>query len=252
MEPIVPDPWWWDSASTITAAIIGALIGAIPAFLLANRSSREILARDATARNLANQAVVQRIVIKLLALLDVLGDLRRHFNESFAKAETAERTTFEPWQLVLPVTGQSANDVPTFSADELAVMFSAGESKLMQQMMLFQRRCASAYVSFATYCEKRSALEAMLPAPVGWQGNMGTMLLTAEQVNRFRPYTIPLNTLLLSLRDHLEEDWKLGLSLADQFTTFARIHLQRPNLAISLPEDGSDADGSPADPSSTR
>jgi gas vesicle protein len=235
MSFVVPDgaPWWWDSASTVAAAIVGALIGAVPAFLLAKKSAKEILRRDAAKRAMDERGLTQRLVVKLLAIIDALGDLKRHIDEEFSKEGTAERSSFEPWQLVLPMAGQRVEDVPRFTSDELTVLFSEGEYELMQELMLFQRRCASSYVSFQEFCDRRAALETVMPAPISWDGNMARTLLTEEQANRLKQHTIPLNSLILSLRDHLTEDMALALSVAEKVTAFARIKLNQPKLTIS-------------------
>src|SRR4051812_42894073 len=122
------------------------------------------------------QGLTQRLVVKLLALIDMLGDLKRHLDEEFAKEGSSGRATFEPWQLVLPMAGHGLENLPSFAADELTVLFGQGEYELMQQMMLFERRCWSAYVSFQEFCERRTALEAIMPAPFKWEGNMASTL----------------------------------------------------------------------------
>jgi hypothetical protein len=172
-----------------------------------------------------------------LALIDLHGDLKRHLDQEFAKKGSPKRTAFEPWQLVLPMTGNRIEDIPTFDADELTVLFGEGENELMQQLMLFQRRCSSAYISFQEFCDRRAALEAMMPAPFQWDGNMASTHLTQEQVNRLKQYTVPMNSLIVSLRDHLAEDSNQAKALAQKFTEFAKVNLDRPHLTISLTRD---------------
>jgi hypothetical protein len=131
------------------------------------------------------------------------------------------------------MTGYRVEDIPSFAADELTVLFGEGEPELMQQLMLFQRRCSSSYVSFQEFCDRRAALEAMMPTPFQWHGNMASTHLTDEQVNRLKQYTVPLNSLILSLRDHVSEDWSQAQSVADRLTAFARVILEQPKLTIS-------------------
>jgi hypothetical protein len=230
-------PWWWEFTSTLAATVVGVIVGAVPAFLLARKSSRETLRRDAAGRKLQNQALTQRLLIKLLALIDVHGDLKRHLDQEFAKKGNTKLASFEPWQLVLPMTGNRVEDIPRFTADELTVLFGEGENELLQQLMLFQRRCSSAYVSFQEFCDRRAALDTMMPTPFQWDGNMASTHLTQEQVNRLKQYTVPLNTLIVSLRDHVEEDGNQATALAEKFSEFARVSLDRPNLTISPSRD---------------
>lgn len=234
----MPTEFW----SAILGAIVGAIAGAVPAYILAEKSSREMLKRDAETRKLQKQALTQRVVVKLLTLIDVLGDLKRHIDEEFAKAGTTGRETFEPWQLVLPMSGHSVENVPGFSPDELTVLFGESEYALMQKLMLFQRRCASSYVSFQEFCDRRAVLEASMPIPTKWEGHMAITHLTEEQINKLKQFTIPLNTLILSLREHISQDWQDAAGLAADLTKFAREILEQPTLTIAAPEDDA-ADG---------
>jgi len=218
--------------AAIAGAIVGALVGAIPAFFLAERNSRKLLERDAKSRKLQRQGLTQRLVVKLLVFMDMLGDLKRHLDEEFAKKDSPGRTTFEPWQLILPMSGQGSSNLPAFTADELEVLFEMREYDLMQQLMLFERRCSSAYANFKEFCDRRDALQSIMPTPVKWDGDIATTLMTEEQINHMKQYTIPLNTLILGLREHMAENWTQAETLAEELTAFARTMLEQPSLTI--------------------
>ena len=84
------------------------------------------------------------------------------------------------------MAGHRVEDLAAFAVEELTVLFIHGEYELMQELMLFQRRCSSSYVSFQEFCDRRVALEAAMPAPIRWEGNMASSLLTKEQVNQLK------------------------------------------------------------------
>jgi hypothetical protein len=233
---------WWDLVPALAGAIVGAIAAAVPAFLLARRSAKEVLARDAVQREEATKALVFSMAVKLLVLYDAAADLRRYLNEWLSPRGDPQREKMEPWQRVPPRLGD-LQDAPEFTPDELAVIFADKQYALMQSMMLLQRRTASSKLSFQGYSQRREELKALAPTPQAYSGSIGQTWISPEKLLELKRHTIPLNDLLLGLQAAVEEDWRLSREVIDSFTTLARRHLKMPGFTIQSRDDA--APGAP-------
>jgi hypothetical protein len=63
----------------------------------------------------------------------------------------------------------------------------------------------------------RNEFRAIGPKPRDFDGQIGGTWLSAEEVNSYKPYTIPMNNVVVGLEAGLEEDIRLARSVAEQF-----------------------------------
>lgn len=59
------------------------------------------------------------------------------------------------------------------------------------------------------------------PKPQAFEGQIGTAMLTKEEADSFKPYTIPLNNVAVQLDAGLDEDVRLARSVAEQFASLS-------------------------------
>lgn len=225
-------PEWWDLVPALLGAIVGSATGAVPAFILARRSAKEVLNRDTVARKEASKAAAFRLSVKLLAIVDEVGTLREYVSEKLAVGKLPDRKHMEPFQLVPAQIGTSDHDIVKFDADELAVLFEAGQSELMQKLTLLQRRATSTNVSFRAYCDRREAWREIAPTPDSFDGTLGSTTVSKKEMMRLKVHMIPMNDLITSIAERLEEDWRLANEVMGEFSKVARTILDRPNFEI--------------------
>lgn len=231
---------WWQLISALAGTVVGALVGAIPAFILAKRSAKEVLDRDAAARAEANKSAIFRVSTKLLLIIDTTSDLRTFLLDALSKKDDPGREHMEPWQLVPARTGDSEHDAPSFDPDELAVFFADGEYEFMQKLVLLERRARSIIATFKSYCTRREDMRDKAPTPSEYEGSLGKTWITPEERARLMIYTIPLNDLIEGMEAHLDEDWRLIKEVIDGFNVIARRHLKMPGFTIQF-DDGAEA-----------
>lgn len=99
----------------------------------------------------------------------------------------------------------------------MALFAAAGEYDLMQDMMLLAVRHSSSLAAFQEYCTMRNEFRAIGPKPEAFEGQIGTAMLTQEEVNSYKPYTIPLNNVVVGLKAGLDEDVRLARTVTEQF-----------------------------------
>jgi hypothetical protein len=206
-----------DMASAIVGGLIGALAGGIPTWALAKRQSNEVLRRDREQRMDNQKALAFAVVVKLLHIINSTVSLSNHVKSCLALRDDPARAHMEPWQVLVPMIGHTDEGSIRFTADEMGVFAAANENDFMQDMMLLAVRHSSSLATFQEYCTMRNDFRAIGPKPSDFDGQIGGGWLTAEEINSFKPYTIPMNNIVVGLNAGLDEDVRLARSVADKF-----------------------------------
>lgn len=206
-----------DMASAIVGGLIGAFAGGIPAWALAKRQSNETLKRDREQRIEHQKALAFSVVVKLLHILNSTVSLSNHLKSCLALRTDPTHAHMEPWQVVVPMIGHTDEGAIRFTADEMAVFAAANEYDLMQDMMLLAARHSASLAAFQEYCKMRNDFRAIGPKPQDFDGQIGGVFLTPEEVNSYKIYTIPMNNAVEGLDVGLDEDVSLARSVASRF-----------------------------------
>jgi hypothetical protein len=225
----------WDASVALGSALLGAIVGAVPAFILARRASKEVLERDRTARRETEKAVGMRAHIKLGTIVNSMLTIRRQlrFAISSPPIEGAEL-----WQCVEPVIGFAGEERTTFEAEEASLFLAAGKRDYAEALLLLGRRHAVQAEVLKEYGARREQLRRDMPPPVAIEGRQGHTILSHEELMRVRPQMVSLNTLLEQLLEHMEADIALALALANDFGPILRGYFSDPNYpAFVVPED---------------
>lgn len=219
--------WWatptgqtehlWNLWSAIAGGVIGSLAGGIPAWLLARKSSNEVLARDREQRRERDKALSYAVAFKLLTITSSIVSLYKHVVGHLDALKHPSHEGMAPWQVLRPMVGFTDEGQERFTSDEMAIYAAGDQTQFAMDAMLLARRHASSLSSFQTYCEKRFELARIMPAPINFDGDIGTNALTGEQLNSVLPYIIPLNLLAQQLGEHLLEDVEFALKVVAAF-----------------------------------
>lgn len=229
---------YWDLVPAVIGGVIGALAGGIPAWLLAKRQSDETLRRDTQQRRETERALAFRVCVRLLTIINSTISLRNHVQRCIALLTKPENAHMEPWQVLIPMIGHTDEGQERFDAEEMAVFASANERDFMMDAMLLARRHSSSLASFKTYCQQREAFLAVAPRPDSFVGQMGSAMLTREQIDALKPYTIPLNNIVAGLAIGLEEDLRLARNLATTFGPITQRYFNDPKfVSLTFPDD---------------
>lgn len=228
----------WNMGSAIIGGVIGALAGGIPAWLLARKASKETLERDREQRVAREKALAFSVSVKLVVIVNSVLSLRGHVKGCLSLLDTPEHKHMVPWQVLIPMVGHTDEGDTRFTAEEMAIFMAADEMEYLRDIMLLAQRHAAAIASFREYRVARDGLRPMLPAPEGFDGQMGTMLLSQQQVNALAPYTIPLDNVARDLAESLEEDLELARRVANDFGPILKRYFNEPKMpALSFPTD---------------
>lgn len=229
---------YWDLVPAIVGGVIGALAGGIPAWLLAKRQSDEALRRDSEQRVENQKALAFSVVVKLLHIINSTVSLSNHVKSCLALRNDPARAHMEPWQVLVPMIGHTDEGSIRFTADEMGVFAAANEYDLMQDMMLLAARHSSALATFQEYCKMRNEFRTIGPKPADFDGQIGGGWLTPEEVDGFKPYTIPMNNVVVGLDAGLDEDERLARKVAERFGPVTARHFNVEKFAdLTFPPD---------------
>ena len=95
----------WELVPAALGEIFGAAAGAIPAFLLARRSSRDVERRDAVDRERKARTSARTAMIKLQRISNDLFTLHKSVEECVAEAEAAGLAAAPLWMKIKPLGG---------------------------------------------------------------------------------------------------------------------------------------------------
>lgn len=222
----------------IAGAVIGGLAGGLPAWLLAKRQSNETLRRDREQRTEREKALAFSVSVKLLIVVNSTINLRNHVQTCLAVRRLPGNENMEPLSALVPMIGHTDEGTVRFVAEEMAVFEAAKERDFMMDTMLLGQRHASSLASFQKYCELREELSAIMPTSDAFEGEMGSVMLTREQLLRLKPRTIMLNSLVIQLENGLEEDLRLARNVALAFGPIVQRYFNEPTFpGVSFPSD---------------
>lgn len=230
---------YWDLVPAIVGGIIGALAGGIPAWLLAKRQSDETLRRDREQRVENQKALAFSVVVKLLHIINSTISLSNHVKSCLALPNDPARAHMEPWQVLVPMIGHTDDEGSIrFTPEEMAVFAAMGEYDFMQDMMLLAVRHSSSIATFKEYCVVRNEFRSIGPKPQDFDGQIGGGWLTLEEADSYKPYTIPMNNVVVGLDAGLEEDVKLARIAAERFGPLTAKHFNVAKFAdLTFPPD---------------
>ncbi len=125
-----------------------------------------------------------------------------------------------------------------FTAEELGIFAAADEYNFMQDVMLLAQRHSTSLATFQHYCAMRNEFRTIGPKPTEFDGPIGKASLSAEEIFKLKPYTIPMNDIVASLAAGLDEDVRLARTVAERFgPVTARYFDVKEFATIAFPTD---------------
>lgn len=224
--------------SAIVGGLIGALAGGIPAWALAKRQSNETLRQNKEQRVDNQKALAFSTTVKLLHIINSTISLSNHVKSCMALRDDPDHALMEPWQVLVPMVGHTDEGSIRFTSEEMAVFAAANESDFMQDMMLLSVRHSSTLASFQEYCVMRNEFRKIGPKPADFDGQIGGGWLTQEEIVSFKPYTIPMNNLVVGLDAGLDEDVRLARDISGRFGAVTAKYFKVDQFAtLTFPSD---------------
>jgi len=173
------------AADWFSGAMSGAAV--IVALCLSRKADRDA----ARAQLNAHRAAAHRTLAKLIDVVNSVHTIHRHIEAQTKAAESAVSSSPDAlpaasrlWRRVQPLVGFGDEENITFGTEESSPLIEAGQIDLLTDMMLLGRRHGALIATMKEYAIRRDALTELAPPPVDFDGMLGAVYLTAEQLIR--------------------------------------------------------------------
>ncbi|TPM34457.1 hypothetical protein [Mesorhizobium sp. B2-3-5] len=189
-------------------AVLGSVISAFVAFLLAKQTSRETLERDEHARVAEQQSYALRLMVKSSLILSDVVALKKLIDESLSNANDRGLTGLPLWKRVLPIVG--SYQLYDVDAAELSPLIAAKDSDLMQTAVTLFMQHRNLVEVVRLYSEKRDGVKDIIKNHLAVEEGVITSGLTKEEHSRMVPLEIELESLIKSIRVMVSDLTEMG------------------------------------------
>ncbi len=222
-------PDWWTVGFTGAATIIGALIGASIAYVVARETAKQNAEAARTARRELEIAATLRAAFKLLQLVNEAGGYSRLAEQGIAEnRKLVSDPNPETWLLMAALTSRATE--LHIDADDLIAFMHAREFPFATKFLFLVSRFNSMTHGVDFYSRRREELMAMI-TPVGeMRGLVGD--ISQEEKQRLAPYIAAVADLAEQARADIKSVNDLALSVLDEFGPIARKYFDDPNFPI--------------------
>ncbi|MFA6154716.1 hypothetical protein [Mesorhizobium sp.] len=183
-------------------AILGSVISAWVAFVLAKQTAADAHEREVGASVATQKSYVVRLMVKASLVLSDVNAIKRSIEESLSEANELGLTDQPLWKRVLPMVGRSQ----TFDIDpaELSPIMAAKDNELMQSTVTLFLQHRNLVEAVRMYSELRVSVKQILRSHhLASHDGVITTALTQEQAAELLPYEVELDSLLKNIRENL-------------------------------------------------
>lgn len=182
------------------ATVVGAVIATAVSYHLAFATKRE-----------AERASVYSLITKVSLMTNDIFGVVQHIDDSLIFANDQKNTGLDMWQRIQPLIG--LGDPITIEPEELAPMFAAGETNLVNDLIQLQMRHHSTLATMKAYGDLRLALQAKMPIDEV-NGGMVSAAIPAADLPRFKADAMALEKVIRDFssaaREHLTAAFDVG------------------------------------------
>lgn len=178
------------------------------------------------------QNAAYQIAFKLSALASDAKVTHKHINPEGKTPEEWLQIT-DPMEIcgTLPVNiGSSEPICRDLSENEQNLLMSLKEEDFLMDFSEAFARNQSIEAGLREYASRREAIMSMLPPPTQFQGQVGSLFLSPQQVAEVKPHLIACATLVQSMRELSKQNVEQLSKLCDNFQPMMRKHF--PKLHI--------------------
>ena len=182
--------------ATLTAAILGAVIGGGIAYRGQMKALQEGRRQREEDRLLRQQALAHSLLFKIAKIHTDFYAIHRHVEGCFEETAGNETLT-EPWQIVRPIADPP--DPMKFSSDEMGMLLALENDKAFNLIFSMETSHSHLIATVKLMNAERAALVDSL-IPNGVEGYVVSGHLDGRQRSALRPRMIGLNSLIEPIR----------------------------------------------------
>jgi gas vesicle protein len=209
---------WWDLVPAMVGAVVGALAAGVPAYLIANKQSKETLKRDTAERLRRDKLAANRVFSKLSQITNEILDLRVQI-EAMLKREIKSGDSFPNQRRISVIVGHG-EDTINFDADELSIFVSKADGDLINDLELLRRRRNALMVQLAEFRQRKIAHAALLSEATEIsfaESGIATMRMQSEKYPKIQFEEAQIESLITPVIDAVREESRTCILVAEKF-----------------------------------
>jgi hypothetical protein len=226
---------------TAASTIIGALIGATIAYLVARQTAKENRQAATAARRQAEEAATLRAEVKLMQLANAIAGYHHYAERGIEQAKIAMGDPeIETWLVMRSFAGK-ATEI-NIDADDLIAFTRAREFDFVTRILYLVSIYTSMIYGVESYGKRRDELLNMI-TPDQMEGLIGHITTSKDEFRHLAPYIATVSDLAEQARVQMKEVYDLCLQVLDEFGPIVRRYFDDPKFPIPgrAPGDGSTA-----------
>ena len=210
----------WSEVASVILGAVAATIGSIFVQKQAHAQERRLREHD---RIIEKKAGATRVMAYLLEAYDRTTSIKSSIDEGLSQANLTDvGATIQPFNYVSVIVGATRLG-RHFSVDDVIFLLEIKENRLFERIMELEKRLETIEVLTKEYNDKRRTIFSDIKG-VKFDGSFGRVGLTAEQVSRYEPDMIFLNTSLNNLSTVIDETVENIPLIAKSFSFLCRGH----------------------------
>lgn len=217
--------------AAIAGAVVGALGGAVPAYLLARRASKEARKQGEAAQRERERAIAFSLYVKIAEVNNGLYTICSMINDLLYQAHLEGRQKDKLWQRLPPLAGWRDESNFRFSSDEIALLIAAKEIDLANELMILDKRYEATTNNAFEYSRRREELSRLIKT-TDFEGTVGTGAIAPADQGIAKPMMVALEQVAESLIDYANRDRRQAMAAAERFGPAMRAHLKDPAFPI--------------------
>lgn len=209
---------WWDMVPAVVGALVGALAAGVPAYLIANKQSKETLKRDAEERLRRDKLAANQVFSKLSQITNEILDLRLQI-ETMLKREIAPGDSFPNQRRISVIVGHG-EDLINFDSDELSIFVSKADGDLLNDLELLRRRRNALMVQLAEYRQRKIGHAALLSeaTEISFADNgITTMRIPKDRYPKIQFEEAQIESLITPVIETVREESRTCILVAEKF-----------------------------------
>ncbi|MDI6025609.1 hypothetical protein QBK99_05250 [Corticibacterium sp. UT-5YL-CI-8] len=208
--------------ATLLAGVLGAVIGGLISYFIANQTASATEQREKTAALIAERASAFSCMVTTMQLANGLFTLNGYLQEAATPPEGNQ-----PWQMLQATAGTTAQ-AAAFKPSDFSPFINAGRADIVHRALLLAERYHSLEAGLRSYSERRIELEEfLLPLSTFSEGAMTSAI--PEALLSTASYRMTgLNQLITSMAGYCSRDLhdakEILQAMNDAFTSYFGEH----------------------------
>ncbi len=220
---------WWTVGLTGAATLLGAVIGAGIAYLVARQSAAENRNQIEARRRDREETATLRTEVKIIELMNAAAGYHLQMERYIEESKKQLGEFVELWRAMRSFVGR-AKEI-SIESDDLIAFIRAREFTYLSQILFLASRYNAMIDGVEAYGSRRDQLMEMI-TPVAMKGLVGSIEVNEQEMRRLRPYIATVQDLAEQTRTNVTEVFEMAKKVTAEFGPIVRRYFNDPKFPV--------------------